>query len=46
MKYYDDNTGGEFNISGINQCYIRMVKSIFIIEELEYKNRIMMPEGN
>ena len=36
MECYHENTEGEFDEVGINTCYIRMIKAIFIIEELEF----------
>jgi hypothetical protein len=41
MEVYDQNTEGKFDEAGINTCYIRMLKAIFIIEELEFGNVVV-----
>lgn len=38
MELYEQKTQGEFDEAGINACYVRMLKAILIIEELEYGN--------
>jgi hypothetical protein len=41
MEAYHQNTEGAFDEPGINTCYIRMIKAIFIIEELEFGNVVV-----
>jgi hypothetical protein len=41
MEVYHQNTEGAFDEPGINTCYIRMIKAIFIIEELEFGNVVV-----
>jgi hypothetical protein len=41
MEVYHQNTEGKFDEAGINTCYIRMLKAIFIIEELEFGNVVV-----
>lgn len=31
LEFYERHTEGEFDLFGINTCYIRMMKAVFII---------------
>ncbi len=43
MEFYEENTEGEFDEALINICYVRMVKAILIIEELEFGKIVVEP---
>jgi hypothetical protein len=41
MQFYNENIQSSYDQAGINTCYLRMLKGIFIIEELEFNHTVV-----